>query len=256
MIKNNVLINHFIVTKRIYIFSFISFFMSILCGELFSYIIENSSKDMNGWLAFIIVISMLVTFIIPIIPLVGAIYLSFKKQYSEKTISFIIASYISIIVTFTGIYYVMTLMSDQTHIAYENIYYQYLQEEMNNKDFPHNMRAFRGMSNDLFIGVEANVFSNEKLKGLKIPSQQKWIAMKNRGYTIKFLPENRLIAINDCFYLSVVTITTLGYGDIIPNRWFSKLATSIEALLGMIILIFAFGLALNNQDKKLISKDI
>lgn len=44
----------------------------------------------------------------------------------------------------------------------------------------------------------------------------------------------------DSFYFSVVTITTLGYGDISPFSWVMKLAVSLEALLG----IFMIGLFL------------
>ena len=40
----------------------------------------------------------------------------------------------------------------------------------------------------------------------------------------------------DCVYFSVVTITTLGYGDIAPQNWFGKLLTATEALAGIFII--------------------
>jgi len=47
----------------------------------------------------------------------------------------------------------------------------------------------------------------------------------------------------DELYFSVVTITTLGYGDIIPLAWPLKLLAAMESLLGLLIL----GLFLNNE---------
>jgi len=37
-------------------------------------------------------------------------------------------------------------------------------------------------------------------------------------------------------YLSVVTVSTLGYGDIVPLTWQTRLFTGIEATLGIILL--------------------
>ena len=48
------------------------------------------------------------------------------------------------------------------------------------------------------------------------------------------------------FYLSVVTITTLGYGDIVPTTNFTRLLVSIESILGIILI----GLFLNALAKK------
>ncbi|MCL1090332.1 potassium channel family protein [Shewanella profunda] len=37
-------------------------------------------------------------------------------------------------------------------------------------------------------------------------------------------------------YFSIVTITTLGYGDILPISWYAQIAISLQALLGITIL--------------------
>ena len=46
----------------------------------------------------------------------------------------------------------------------------------------------------------------------------------------------------DSFYYSVVTITTLGYGDIHPVHWFSKASVIYEVFLGLLLLIVAFAI--------------
>ena len=45
----------------------------------------------------------------------------------------------------------------------------------------------------------------------------------------------------DCFHYSVVTITTLGFGDITPKAWYTKLITDLEVLLGVAIVSVAIG---------------
>ncbi|WP_340069328.1 potassium channel family protein [Pseudoalteromonas piscicida] len=55
----------------------------------------------------------------------------------------------------------------------------------------------------------------------------------------------------DSMYLSVVTITTLGYGDITPKSDILKIATSSQAFLG----IMFFGLFLNSIANKVAQKE-
>lgn len=46
----------------------------------------------------------------------------------------------------------------------------------------------------------------------------------------------------DALYFSVVTITTLGYGDMRPTSWFGRLLASIEPIMGILLLIVVVGL--------------
>ena len=52
---------------------------------------------------------------------------------------------------------------------------------------------------------------------------------------------NRLAVWFDCIHLSTVTIATLGYGDIAPTRWYSKLATDLEVLIGIAFVSLSLG---------------
>ncbi len=63
---------------------------------------------------------------------------------------------------------------------------------------------------------------------------------------------NYLLAIVDCLYFSVVTITTVGYGDIYPIHWISKLVTTLEILTGLSIMTVVLGIVfiLHNKDKE------
>ncbi len=64
----------------------------------------------------------------------------------------------------------------------------------------------------------------------------------------KFLLEN--IHVVDYFYFSVVTITTLGYGEILPGTWVAKLMVSALTLFGLYILGMFLTASGNHIDKK------
>jgi hypothetical protein len=51
----------------------------------------------------------------------------------------------------------------------------------------------------------------------------------------------------DCLHLSIMTMTTVGYGDVTPEVWYSKLATDAQALTGVAILVIALGLFLSGS---------
>lgn len=53
------------------------------------------------------------------------------------------------------------------------------------------------------------------------------------------VPRGFLETLPRMMYLSSVTITTLGYGDLVPIRNASRMLVAVEALLGPVLLGFA-----------------
>ncbi|HET9366047.1 MAG TPA: ion channel, partial [Candidatus Angelobacter sp.] len=51
-------------------------------------------------------------------------------------------------------------------------------------------------------------------------------------------------------YFSVVTITTVGYGDITPTKWESQIACIYELTVGFVLIIFALGSYLATRSDK------
>ena len=52
----------------------------------------------------------------------------------------------------------------------------------------------------------------------------------------------------DCLYFSVVTIGTVGYGDIHPKTSVAKLFTASEIIIGFIIIVLSISSIVNNRD--------
>lgn len=61
----------------------------------------------------------------------------------------------------------------------------------------------------------------------------------------------------DAFYLSVMTLTTVGYGDITPQTDFGKIFTVLYTLVGIGIIVgFINKIAFNVQPSKALSRKI
>jgi hypothetical protein len=60
--------------------------------------------------------------------------------------------------------------------------------------------------------------------------------------------KNDFSSIFEAIYFSVVTITTVGYGDFTPTRWQSQLACTYELAVGFVLIIFALGSYLAASD--------
>ena len=63
-----------------------------------------------------------------------------------------------------------------------------------------------------------------------------------------------LSSLGDCLYFSVVTATTLGYGDITPVTWWARVLASSEAIAGMVIVGALISKLLSTHQEKLINE--
>jgi hypothetical protein len=61
------------------------------------------------------------------------------------------------------------------------------------------------------------------------------------GRPIPFSFENAFLSVVDCLHFSIMTLSTVGYGDIYPTAWYSKVIVDIEILLGLGINILTLG---------------
>ncbi len=70
---------------------------------------------------------------------------------------------------------------------------------------------------------------------------------------------SRQLTILDSIYFSVITIATVGYGDIIPFTGYAKIITIVQVLLGLLYILFVVGVFLSvyirNQEQEINQKD-
>ena len=83
------------------------------------------------------------------------------------------------------------------------------------------------------------------------------IGYKKRSYGLEgfmdkllFIPPFETIV--DCFYYSVVTISTVGYGDIHPKYWLAKLLTSSEVIAGFVLIVLSLGSVIGAKKHELL----
>jgi len=60
----------------------------------------------------------------------------------------------------------------------------------------------------------------------------------------------KLQTIVDAFYLSGVTITTVGYGDITPSHDLGKLLVLYEVWIGLVLIVVTFGTYLGQVQRR------
>ena len=58
----------------------------------------------------------------------------------------------------------------------------------------------------------------------------------------------------NAFYFTVITLTTIGYGDIVPKTEIGKIAASLFALIGVAIFLFCVGIIAENYFFKRMDK--
>lgn len=67
-------------------------------------------------------------------------------------------------------------------------------------------------------------------------------ALRPLNAVVRFIPEASLSIFGDCLHLSVTTMTTVGYGDIVPRSLGARFATDSEAVCNTLLLIFGLGI--------------
>ena len=60
------------------------------------------------------------------------------------------------------------------------------------------------------------------------------------GPLLSFAGEPREMSFAEALYFSVVTLSTIGYGDVVPHAPAARALASIEAILGVLLLLFGF----------------
>lgn len=276
----NIIKRYLNLTKLVYIGILLGILLDYLLLLLFPKIIVlvNSTE---GIPRFVDIGYFLFTVILICLPLIFIIL--FLKRSVERGSKFLVIShsFIGVILMFAFLYFSFCVTGDFKDQLNKDHFYQsgliHKKYFDTNYQFVRKMdiRPFKGISHKLWTGVDNpdyEIFyklieNDNKLKYNSYIFLQGYVEevpleicikiseMKLPGNILyRLQPENYKPVFLDCLYFSVITITTLGYGDIVPSRWYSKLTVIFEVLCGLVILGYAINLYFANYKK--ILKDL
>ncbi|TLU67216.1 two pore domain potassium channel family protein [Thalassotalea litorea] len=223
----------------------------LLCLEIMV-IYGQEEERLPGWISYLVNLLFYGVILIWIARLIYIFIYLFQQDVKNRVLADLAATYLSTIIVFSSGYYLISSLADYRHYVNEYHHYQTLPKHFQDIEYPYNTRGFVGINHSMFMGVSELVDDIEVKYGQPASASQKWQAVHNLEDV--FLPqynsEKRSLYFLECFYFSVVTVTTLGYGDITPNFWFVKIAASIQSLLGVAIVAVGFGLIVNRIRQK------
>jgi hypothetical protein len=196
--------------------------------------------------------------IVFIIVLIYAIRSSFRPAPKRDALVVVLCSYFSLILVFAAVYYSMAFLGD--HQDAENRWWWYRDEALRTaghpdqkiKTYAGDHRAFHGFDENLWASADEdtwaslNLPANWNMKDFPTLDPTTTDFWRVHNQEVKFRPNARLAVALDCFHLSVVTMATLGYGDIYPKAPYAKLATDVEVLSGVTLIVIALGMIFGN----------
>lgn len=235
------------------------------CVLLPSWLIIDYSKGtmFTSVLDYVVLAGM--CFLIMALPMywvLRAIKLALTESERRKTLETVVAAYLAVILIFAGIYYAIC---DRTDYADAVQSYQAFRQADHRVDYfdptldSEPLRAFRGIEPRLWTGMYDYWRSNHTRKA----SHDKLSFDKLVAYS-RTTPINKVVlrprtalpcVLVNCLHFSVITMATVGYGDMAPKAWYAKLIVDCQVLCGLalwgIALGLAFGRIFSNWGEKL-----
>lgn len=196
-----------------------------------------------GWVASLLLLGFVV---------IQALRKVFRPAGKQRMLLTILCAYFAIVVSFSSVYYTMAIAGNITDGVDEIAFYrdQYTALKEQRIDSPaergRHSQAFAGLSVRLWTGPEHNFPQYPGVENLPLERRVEAAGTMAWPEYFRYNARNRLPLALDCFHFSVVTMTTVGYGDIVPTAWYSKLAADLQVLLSMVILILALQMVLGD----------
>jgi len=187
---------------------------------------------------------------------------AFRRRAAREGLLVIFAGYVAVTISFAGVYYSFNVISDYheardfadfyihsaTHI--DDGLIQAVPERVRDE------RAFSGMRHSTWTGLadeakptfwhpSARVSTPLLLEAAR--RHGPWSAAQGKKQTAfqpTFREEERLPSFLQCLHFSVVTMATVGYGDLNPHKWYSQIAVDMQIIIGQILVVFALGCVL------------
>jgi len=233
---------------------------SVLLSVSSSLLLGHQLSGENAGPGPIILLLWFASFVAAAVFVVLAIALSFTARDTIAVqVRVILVSYLGGILVFAGLYFSMALFGDRQFAAAHYAYYKAYSNSFPNEvaageiavpPFAGRERAFVGIDTRLWGTLDDDLpLASREFQ--KDPQAYRVGLTRQRAFeeVAVFRPRALWDVLWDCQHLSVMTITTVGYGNISPNTWYAKLATNLEALTGTALLVVALALLLGSHPK-------
>jgi len=213
-------------------------------------VIDRSSLTVGAWVVRIAsyAFALLTTTVV-----VGSLVGAFRRGNRWQLLRTVLTSYFGLMLVFASTFYVTAFFGDFEDAIFK--YDHYRADALHHVDGPYYLshRAFAGIDARFWSGVDWPVHAGRFPEGLPpgayelSPQQMRYIARTRSMYeVVQFLPEASFGIFGDCLHLSVTTMTTVGYGDILPRSPAARAATDTEAICNSLLLIFGLGMIFGN----------
>lgn len=240
----------------------------VLCNVsclTFYKIYDMDEQKSNIIFLIVVVVIFMLSFVLPIFLSVIFTVKCFTAKTKKKILVNIIHSYFGTIFIFTALYFQCSVYGDFEDAVHKRLYYN-LQLNIKKNSEPNlkiikvaDQRAFKGIKPRLWSGYD---YPNSNLLYGIERNPDSWLYFQNNDYEELSVEQIERIARNhpeygrityyqnqnvkeiyiDCFYFSVVSIATVGFGDITPNLWYTKLFAAFEVFIGLSLFVFALGM--------------
>lgn len=188
----------------------------------------------------------ILAYAVPLCLILYALLHSFRRHERRELLATIVCSYFSLILVFAGVYYSIAVAGDLEDAQDKYAYYRAVGANLPPDGATRvwrlaDQRAFRGIDSRLWSGVD---WVPSRFVGVVTLPVEDLIAAARRPIedVIEFQPDARPTVLGDCLYFSVVTMTTLGFGDITPQLWYAKMAVASQSLSSMVLFVLALGM--------------
>jgi hypothetical protein len=179
---------------------------------------------------------------------VGSVGSAFRRRDPRLLLLAAISAYFSVMFVFASMYYEMAFAGDLSDAVAK--YQHYRADVLSGVASPRysDRRALAGIERRFWSGVDWPVEPGQYPGGLPpyapeiTMAQMRASALRPLDGVVRFIPDASLAIFGDCLHLSVTTMTTLGYGDIVPSSLGARFATDSEAVCNTLLLIFGLGL--------------
>ena len=238
---------------RIVVVGVTSFVLSVGSGFLMARI----HKLQNIPAVVIIIVLFMLSVLLPYGVVVQSLYYAFRVTRSPfAQARLIIITYFVLIAVFAGFYFSMQFMGDYNFATGQYLYYRFAGEDLRRgrietvNSYPQDPHAITGVTDHLWSTLDDQVPLDD-YRGLEnLERYRANLATESNFYDVVAFRQKAIWpVIGDCFHLSVMTMTSVGYGNIAPRMWYAKLATDVEALTGVVLFVVALGMLFARLDR-------